>query len=179
MIFRRGDFTLHSGQKSKWKIELDALGLWDWETLALMIAERVPAFGAVEGVPRGGLALAEALTPYITEGSLLICDDVLTSGASMEKQRAGRAARGVVVFARNWVTPNWITPLFILFPALLEVETKVITPQQLAMIGLDAQRVAWQTLLEEGWQIVADVETGGWLCARKKVVPATDDPKER
>ncbi|KKL20362.1 hypothetical protein LCGC14_2456230, partial [marine sediment metagenome] len=44
--------------------------------------------------------------------TLLIVDDVLTTGASMEKQRAGRTNTiGAVIFARG-DCPAWVKPLF-------------------------------------------------------------------
>lgn len=83
----------------------------DWECLAWLLKEKLPAFGAVEGVPRGGLKLAAELRKYATSGPLLIVDDVLPSGGSMERHRNGRDAIGAVVFARKSV-PSWIVPLF-------------------------------------------------------------------
>lgn len=62
-------------------------------------------------MPRGGLRLAEALKLYVTEGALLIVDDVLTTGASMEEFRNGREALGAVIFARGHC-PSWVVPLF-------------------------------------------------------------------
>jgi len=112
-LFRSGNFTLHSGLETFWKIDCDGLTWADWYTLARMAAlEFLPAFGEVEGVPRGGIPFANALEQYgVRGGPLLIADDVCTTGASLEKQRAGRAALGVVVFARGRV-PSWVTPLF-------------------------------------------------------------------
>ena len=109
-LFQLGDFSLHSGAKSNWKIDCDALTDADWATLAWIIQTRVK-FGAVEGVPRGGLKLAAALLNYQTSGPLLIVDDVLTTGGSMEKQRAGREAIGYVVFARGHCA-SWIRHIF-------------------------------------------------------------------
>lgn len=112
-LFQLGDFTLHSGARSRWKIEADALTEADWQALAYMAAERLPAFGSVEGVPRGGIPFAKALRQYAMEGPLLIAEDVTTTGASMERVRADREAIGVVVFARGPVLA-WVTPLFTL-----------------------------------------------------------------
>lgn len=110
-LFQTGAFILHSGEDSAFKIECDALTDHDWATLARLIVTRVPPFGEVEGVASGGLQLAAELEVYATEGPLLIVDDVLTVGTSMERQRAGREAIGAVVFARQ-ECPDWITPLF-------------------------------------------------------------------
>lgn len=112
-LFWTGEFRLHSGAESNFKIECDALTDEDWATLALLTTTRIPPFGQVEGVPSGGLRFATELEPHATEGPLLIVDDVLTTGQSMEKQRGRRDALGVVVFARN-ECPEWITPLFTL-----------------------------------------------------------------
>lgn len=121
-LFRLGDFTLHSGEKSAWKIDCDALTDKDWMTLAVLLHERVGRFNAALGIPRGGCRLADALNA-IADGSgpLLLVDDVLTTGRSMERARcrlvgAGNQVRGAVVFSRGPV-PEWITPLFVLTAA--------------------------------------------------------------
>lgn len=110
-LFNLGDFVSHSGFDLSWKIDCDALVDEDWAALALLISQSVPAFGPVEGVPEGGIKLAVALEPYRRHGPLLIVDDVLTTGQSMEEQRAEREARGVVVFSRG-PSPEWVTPIF-------------------------------------------------------------------
>lgn len=110
-LFQSGAFTLHSGEAAHWKIDCDALTDADWATLAEMAVSVLPAFGAVEGVPRGGLRFAQALHRYVTTGPLLIAEDVVTTGASLEQQRAGREAVGVAVFARG-SCPAWVRPLF-------------------------------------------------------------------
>lgn len=110
-LFRSGDFTLHSGKRSAFKIDVDALTDAEIGTLAVALIERLPSFGQVEGVPTGGLRLADALLPFVTDGPLLIVDDVLTTGGSMEAHRKGRRAMGAVLFAKGDV-PAWIYPLF-------------------------------------------------------------------
>ena len=112
-LFQRGNFTLHSGQKSHFKIDCDALTDEDWEALAEMIWEKAGNFGKVIGVPTGGLKLAKALDKYATDGAILIVDDVLTTGRSMEEMKAACDGNviGAVVFARN-ECPAWIHPLF-------------------------------------------------------------------
>jgi orotate phosphoribosyltransferase len=112
-LFAMGNFVLHSGARSRWKIDCDMLGDEDWATLAMMITERIPRpFGSVIGIPRGGLTLAQALKPYATEGPTLIVDDVLTTGNSMELlRRQIPNAMGAVVFARG-PCPSWVVPLF-------------------------------------------------------------------
>lgn len=113
-LFQTGNFTLRSGFKSRWKIECDSLTDGDWEALALMASEILLPFGFVEGVPRGGLPFAKALRSFVTPSSmtLLICEDVVTTGGSMDRHRDGRSLTiGVCVFARGPV-PAWVTPLF-------------------------------------------------------------------
>lgn len=113
-LFQTGLFQLHSGAYSTWKIDCDALTWEDIETLAGMVAQKLGyVFSAVEGVPQGGLRLAVALQGYCqASGPLVIVDDVLTTGESMEEQRAGRAALGCVIFARGPHVASWIQPLF-------------------------------------------------------------------
>ena len=116
-LFELGDFTLHSGERSEWIINCHELSNGDLQALARMAHKLLPAFHAVVGIPRGGLRFAEALRPYTdASGTLLIADDVFTTGSSMEEElcRAGRrygGVMGVVIFARR-DTPKWITPLF-------------------------------------------------------------------
>lgn len=62
-LFQIGDFRLHSGRKSTFKIECDALTDEDWETLARLISQRY-TFGWVHGIPKGGWKLAECLWQY-------------------------------------------------------------------------------------------------------------------
>lgn len=112
ILFRNGNFKLHSGLESRWKVECDSLEWEDWRTLAMMAVEKLDSFGSVEAVPTGGNAFKVALREYITHGPVLICDDVFTTGKSMERQRAGRTdAIGVVAFARG-VVPSWILPVW-------------------------------------------------------------------
>jgi orotate phosphoribosyltransferase len=115
-LFRSGNFTLNSGKTSTFKIDCDALTEEDIETIARIASEELPTFGAVEGVPTGGLRLAAAMQKYCTadtpDAPLLIVDDVLTTGGSMERFRAGRTAIGFVVFARG-ECPAWIAPLLV------------------------------------------------------------------
>lgn len=111
-LFQLGNFKSHSGETLPWKIDCDALTNEDWECLAWMIVERVRPFSEVEGVPTGGYWLQQALEVHQSfDASLLIVDDVLTTGRNMEEQRAGREAIGAVVFARG-PCPSWVTPLF-------------------------------------------------------------------
>lgn len=112
-LFQSGNFTLASGAKSEWKIECDAISDNEWNTLAKMAVEILPPFGSVEGVPTGAVKFADALRIYATQGPLLIAEDVVTTGGSMERFRNGRDAIGVAVFSRG-AHPDWVKPLFIM-----------------------------------------------------------------
>ena len=131
-LFQLGDFVLNSGAKSSWKIEADALTDGDIAALAEMVRKLVRPFGRVEGIPRGGLRLAEALRPNCsTEAkSLLLVDDVLTTGGSMARAFQEHCSNGyepwqidgAVIFARG-KCPSWIRPVFQL-PIELWLPTK-------------------------------------------------------
>ncbi len=110
-LFRLGKFQLHSGEKSYWKIDCDALTDDDWKALARLIAERYK-FGGVVGVPAGGMKLAAELRHYVTQRYpvLMVVDDVLTTGGSvvetMKKVKVDDPRRpsfiyGLVIFARG------------------------------------------------------------------------------
>lgn len=125
-LFSLGDFVLNSGHYSPWKIDCNLLTDNDIDTLAKMIHQMVGPFTSVEGVPLGGLRLANALMPLAesvnSEGQNihLIVDDVLTTGKSMEKIRTAHCwqcqydwphFKGAVIFARGQC-PSWIKPVF-------------------------------------------------------------------
>lgn len=120
-LFRLGDFTLAGGQRSTWKLDCDALTDDDWRCLAAMLAERVPPFGLVYGVPTGGYPLATALDRHVTTSSdlVLVADDVYTTGGSLERFIDSRirpahpdaALHRAVVFARNDPPAGWGTVL--------------------------------------------------------------------
>jgi orotate phosphoribosyltransferase len=122
-LFALGEFKLHSGGASRWRINCDSLTSGDWKALAVMLAERLPPFGRVVGVPRGGLPLATALRPCCRNDTarVLAVDDVLTTGSSLEKCREWLLAEGAadvmgaVVFARG-LCPPWVYPLFQMLP---------------------------------------------------------------
>lgn len=122
-LFQLGDFRLHSGAKSFFKIECDALTDTDIECLARLAVDRVPPFGEVMGVPRGGLRLAEALKPYRRPHCprVLIVDDVYTSGDSIRRQAehaqrqfkcSSEQLRGLVIFAREPIEHPWVRAIF-------------------------------------------------------------------
>ena len=114
-LFKWGEFRSHSGLKLPFKIECDALNESDIACIAEFIASKT-SFGSVEGVPRGGLRLAAALEQYAEwkpPFNVLIVDDVLTTGRSMEEQKAIHQANviGWVIFARIEL-PDWINAVF-------------------------------------------------------------------
>lgn len=112
-LFTLGKHILSHGGESDFKIECDALSDADWECAAYLLSKRLPPFGAVEGVPTGGLKMAKAMEKYVTEGPLLVVDDVYTTGNSMAKRINSRFVTGAVLFARKQ-PPSWITPLFLI-----------------------------------------------------------------
>lgn len=89
-LFQLGKITLNSGKKSFFKIECDALTEEDWDCLAeIAMEEVIPGFKIKEiiSVPTGGDPFAKALQKFIDpEGDvILIVDDVLTTGKSIDK----------------------------------------------------------------------------------------------
>lgn len=117
-LFCYGEFTLHSGAKSNFKIECDALSEVDWYSVANMMLPYLPPFNRVIGIPQGGLKLAYHLGKYLVDvpdARTLIVDDVLTTGRSMEEMKHTlgdtELVTGAVLFARG-KCPSWIKPLF-------------------------------------------------------------------
>lgn len=116
-IFQSGNFIIASGTETTWRINIEELAFGDMQTLAALIAQRVPPFSDVLGVPTGGIAIAMALRPHITvgDGPLLLVDDVLTTGDSMRKMRPARPHIGYVIFDRSQGRrPAWIGALWTL-----------------------------------------------------------------
>ncbi len=122
-LFQLGDFDLHSGYKTKWKIDAECLTDSELKALAKMASLLLPPFGSVRAVPRGGLRFAAALLEYVTTGPMLIVDDVLTTGASMEEATSDLTDDcfylGVVIFARS-KCPDWVTALFTVASGLMQ-----------------------------------------------------------
>ena len=119
-LFHSVDFKSHSGLDLSWKIEMDALSDPEWFTLSKMILELSPPFKEAVGIPRGGMKLGNLLNSHGTgkrKDPILIVDDVLTTGLSMEEFKQKRHWRnptdyiGWVVFARV-KCPDWVTALF-------------------------------------------------------------------
>lgn len=116
-LFQNGDFTSHSGLVLKWKISCDDLTDVDWDCLAARVAEQFD-FCRVVPVPEGGVKFARALEKYANPDSsrVLVVDDVMTTGKSMEEVRntlpQGTPITGVVVFCRGGNCPWWVSPIF-------------------------------------------------------------------
>ena len=100
-LFQLVDIVLHSGKKSKFKIECDSLTEKDWDTLAYLGSRIIGKFSSVYGIPRGGIPFAKALEKYVSdEGPCLIADDVLTTGGSIIEELKEDCV-GLVIFARG------------------------------------------------------------------------------
>src|ERR1700704_2776061 len=116
-LFRLGKFELHSGQGTDFKIDCD--GLTDEEIDALAYyGSKLVKFSEVIGIPstRGGIdngaRIARAMLPFTSTGPLLIVDDVLTTGRSMnEMKKQYPNAIGLVIFARQ-KPPQWVKTIF-------------------------------------------------------------------
>lgn len=131
-LFIDGAFTAHSGETLSFKIDCDALTDADLATLAAEIARRMVRFRDVYGIPRGGVRLGLAFLQYCTGSPLdplLIVDDVLTTGRSLEeaRKRFGPNTIGAVIFARR-PCPDWIMPLFVM-PAALQPDSVGFGPR--------------------------------------------------
>lgn len=87
-LFEIGSFELANAGHSSFKINADVLTTDDWDALAHLALQIIPPFGSVVPVPTGGIPFAEALAPYTTEGPMLVVDDVLTTGTSINKVAA-------------------------------------------------------------------------------------------
>ena len=119
-LFQSVDFKSHAGLDLSWKIEMDALEDAEWVTISQMILELSEPFREAIGVPRGGTRLGKLLNQHGTgkrDNPILIVDDVLTTGGSMEEFKRKRLFRnptkyiGWVVFARGF-PPQWCRALF-------------------------------------------------------------------
>lgn len=126
-LFQYGNFVLRSGRVSTYKIECDALSSDDWLGIVAMIKEErlLPPFCDAVGVPRGGVPFALALKQLATgngDHPLLVAEDIVTTGGSMERFRADLMSSSMadipdggvigVVFIARGPCPNWVTPVF-------------------------------------------------------------------
>ena len=124
-LFEAGEFVPYLGGSVGFGINADALSDESITTIAEFIASRTE-FGIVEGLTkhgcrRTGCMLADALEKYaVWEApfNVLIVDDVLDTGASMEKAKAAQPSQvhpddvvGWVIFARI-EPPPWVNAVF-------------------------------------------------------------------
>lgn len=112
-LFRHGKFRAASGHFLKWKAECDAFTEEDWECLAQIANTLVRPFSEVHGVPTGGEKFAFHMRQFITPeaGSILLVDDVYTTGKSMKAfaRELGLKPMGYqacVVFNRSNESPD-------------------------------------------------------------------------
>lgn len=127
-LIQLGDFPLHSGNHSWFKLVADHFIEENLEGLVELILKLIGPFSSVEGIPTGGEKLAAELNKYKTNSKVhphLIVDDVLTTGGSFEKvweaayERDGKPEfirpshyiNGAVVFARG-KCPPWVKAIF-------------------------------------------------------------------
>lgn len=110
-LFNTGLVTLSSGRESNFKIDCDALTDEDWAALAEVFFQGYGGgWGAVEGVPRGGLAFAQHLAKYsmsreesfektgwLAWVEVLVVDDVATTGSSIRRLARSFASKGFSV----------------------------------------------------------------------------------
>lgn len=115
LMFKKGEFTLHSGQKSDFLIDCEALTDEDLEALAHIGHKLVGPFSTVLAIPRGGLRFGKAMEAYRGEkGPPLIVDDVLTTAKSMYSHYT-KNCKGLVIFSRG-LTPRWVKAIFTMEP---------------------------------------------------------------
>ena len=88
-LFQKVDFISHAGLPLTWKIECDAISDNEWIALAHIIRQYEKRnWCEAVGIPRGGVALGEALDKYSTgdqNDPVLVVDDVYTTGKSFKE----------------------------------------------------------------------------------------------
>lgn len=125
-LFRWGGFRTSTGHKMPFEINCDALTHEDILCIANVIAAKT-TFKAVYSVPTGGNRLGVALQQFRDgDGAdrILIVDDVLTTGKSIESEKRRVTERlermgveftgeivGWVIFARTQPA-DWINAIF-------------------------------------------------------------------
>lgn len=106
---------LSSGIKSHFHIYCDALTTEDLKALAWHCRdELLPDFGSVRSVRSGGDRFAYQLMQFCTYGPVLIVEDVVTTGASIERvhnELGDIEAIGICIFARG-IPPDWVCSIF-------------------------------------------------------------------
>lgn len=126
-LFVNSPFQSHSGQSLPFKIECDNLSDEELDVFVNMIQNACKSynslkFSSVMGVPSGGTRIADKLQQYTDETAnrLLIIDDVLTTGKSMEEYKAKAMCAGwnkeniygIVLFSRADFCPYWVVPIY-------------------------------------------------------------------
>lgn len=83
--YSHNGFRLSAGDLTSLLIDSNGMSDRSIEAAAATLAEMLPPFGMVEGVPRGGLRLARALKKHSHPGqyTVVIADDVYTTGKNM------------------------------------------------------------------------------------------------
>ena len=106
-LFSYGNFISHAGKPLKWKIECDALTTNDWDCLAHMVMERQKTpFSKVEGIPRGGIPFANALSKYASGNDKdmpMIVDDIFTTGKSIIDYMNENYPNTLSAYGHRWV----------------------------------------------------------------------------
>ena len=106
-LFEYGDFTSHSGNTLKFKLECDAFDTDDWNSIAdIIMTYQTEPFRTVEGIPRGGIPLANALRKYATGDPLhqpMIVDDVFTTGKSFIDYLDEHHSEDLMAWPMKWV----------------------------------------------------------------------------
>jgi len=123
-LFKIGEFKAASGLKLDWKVECDILTEDDWIWAARHISRKF-AFHSVFSISTGGDKFMFALDCYTRpedSRTRIICDDVLTTGRSMEAKRQELLIndpllceddiQGVVLFQRRPGLVDWIYPIW-------------------------------------------------------------------
>lgn len=120
---------LYSGALSYWKVGCDALTDEELNWFAKMISVVVEPFGVVEYVPTGARRIGEKVEKYALTGhpTVLIVDDVLTTGNSMESFRRdvqilypNAKIIGATMFNRSGIHIDWINSIWYMNPIVVE-----------------------------------------------------------
>ena len=117
-LFEYGEFTSHSGNTLKFKLECDAFDMEDWNSIAsIIMTYQAKPFRSVEGIPRGGIPLANALRKYATGDPThqpMLVDDVFTTGKSFIDFIDEHYPNDLMSWSYKWVvfarTPIHTTP---------------------------------------------------------------------
>lgn len=134
-LFQWGHFNLHSGEKTWWRIDCDALSDSEIALFAKLIIDKTPTFNSVVGVDSHPGSSVHKLkqeadkysSPFVNNDGkqrILIVDDVITTGSSMNQARSNLLLQashlsekykpiiyGAVIFARGEY-PDWVRPVF-------------------------------------------------------------------